>query len=316
MNWKIVDPPGPTRDLIGYGRYPPRVYWPDNAKIALNFVINYEEGSEQSHELGDGRTDGLTEMPFSLNPRFRDLGAESMFEYGSRTGIWRLQRLFDAYAIPITFYACAVALERNLEVGAWIREKKHEPCAHGWRWEQIWRLDRETEIEHINRCVESIEETCGERPQGWYSRYSPSPNTRELLVAEGGFVYDSDSYNDDLPYFTEVLGKRHLIIPYNLVYNDIHFVMPQGNIAPDAWCDFLIDGFNYLWEEGETYPRMMTIGLHPRLAGQAGRTSALKRFIDHCGKQGNVWFCRRIDIANWWLQEFKNFTNISATIDK
>jgi allantoinase len=307
MSWQIANPPGPARDLVGYGRNPPQVRWPEGARVALNFVINYEEGSEQSHELGDPRTDGLTESPFSLNPKYRDLGAESMFEYGSRAGIWRLQRLFDNFGIPVTFYACAVALERNPEVGAWIRERGHEPCAHGWRWEQIWRLDRETEAEHLRLCIESIEKTCGERPRGWYSRYSPSVNTRELLVADGGFLYDCDAYNDDLPYFTEVGGKRHLIVPYNLVYNDIRFVMPQGDSDPANWCDFLTRAFDYLWEEGETHPKMMTVGLHARLAGQPGRASALKQFIEHCGGRGKVWFCRRLDIAEWWIDHHETF---------
>jgi peptidoglycan/xylan/chitin deacetylase (PgdA/CDA1 family) len=307
MSWQIANPPGPKRDLIGYGRTPPQVHWPGGARVALNFVINYEEGSEQSHELGDGRNDGLTESPFSLNPKYRDLGAESMFEYGSRAGIWRLQRLFDSYGIKVTFYACAVALERNPEVCAWLREEEHEPAAHGWRWEQIWRLDRETEAEHLRQCIATIEKTCGERPRGWYSRYSPSPNTRELLVEDGGFLYDSDAYNDDLPYFTEVNGQRHLIVPYNIVYNDIRMVMPQGDMDPASWLDFLVRGFDYLWAEGDQHPKMMTVGLHPRLVGQAGRASVLRDFIEHCARKGDVWFARRVDIARWWLENHETF---------
>jgi len=307
MSWQIADVPGPKRDLIGYGRNPPRVRWPGEARIALNFVINYEEGAEASHELGDGRSDGLTEVPFALNPRYRDFGAESMFEYGSRAGIWRLARLFDGYDIPLTMYACAVALERNPEVCAWIRERGHEPCGHGWRWEQIWRLSRDEEREHLRRCIESIEASCGERPRGWYCRYSPSANTRALLVEDGGFLYDSDAYNDDLPYFTQVGGQRHLIIPYNLVYNDIRFIMPQGDMAPADWADFLCRAFDWLWQEGESCPRMMTVGLHPRLVGQPGRASALQQFIDHCGEKGEVWFCRRVDIARWWLDQHESF---------
>lgn len=309
MDWQVADAPGPARDLVGYGRNPPRVRWPDGARIAVNFVINYEEGSELSHELGDGRGDGLTEVPFALNPRYRDFGAESMFEYGSRAGIWRLARLFDSYDIPLTMYACAVALERNPEVCAWIRERGHEPCGHGWRWEQIWRLSREEERERLRACIQSIEASCGERPRGWYCRYSPSANTRELLVEDGGFLYDSDAYNDDLPYFTQVNGTRHLIIPYNLVYNDIRFIMPQGDMSPAAWADFLIRAFDWLWQEGESCPRMMSVGLHPRLVGQPGRASALKQFIDHCGAKGGVWFCRRLDIARWWLEQHESFAS-------
>ncbi|HZD26968.1 MAG TPA: polysaccharide deacetylase family protein, partial [Alphaproteobacteria bacterium] len=266
MSWQIADVPGPKRDLVGYGRYPPRVRWPDNARVAVSLVINYEAGSELSHELGDGRTDGLVEVPFSINPKYRDFGTESMFEYESRAGIWRLQRLFDAERLPATFFACAVALERNPEVGAWIREAGHEPCGHGWRWEQVWRLSEEQEREHLRLCIESIEKTCGDRPRGWYCRYSPSPNTRALLV-EQGFEYDCDAYNDDLPYHVDVGGRQHLVVPYNLVTNDVRFLMPQGDMAPADWADFLCRAYDCLWQEGETHPRMMSVGLHPRIIG-------------------------------------------------
>jgi peptidoglycan/xylan/chitin deacetylase (PgdA/CDA1 family) len=208
-----VDVPGPTRDFVGYGRKVPKVPWPDDARVAVSIVLNYEEGSEYSHPNGDRRNDGLVEMIYAFDPQYRDLCAESVFEYGSRAGVWRLERLLTELEIPITFYACAVALERNREVAAWLKEAGHEPCSHGWRWEEVWRLSREEEADHIRRAVASIEETCGVRPSGWYCRYGPSVNTRELLVEEGGFVYDSDAYNDDLPYYVDVKGKRHLVIP-------------------------------------------------------------------------------------------------------
>lgn len=307
MNWAIAGAPGPTRDLIGYGAEPPKVRWPDGARIALNFVINYEEGAELSHELGDGRTDGLHEIPFVLSAKYRDFGTESLFEYGSRAGIWRLARLFESFGIPLSIYACAVALERNPEVCAWIKEKDHEVTGHGWRWDQLWRLSREEEQERLLRCIASMEESCGQRPRGWYSRFSPSENTRELLVAEGGFLYDSDSYNDDLPYFVEVTGKRHLVVPYNLTYNDIRMVNPNDSMDPAAWADFLTRAFDYLWDEGESHPRMMTVGLHPRLVGQPGRASGLKQFIEHCTGKGGVWFCRRLDLAQWWLDHHAEF---------
>jgi peptidoglycan/xylan/chitin deacetylase (PgdA/CDA1 family) len=205
--FKGVQVPGPERDFVGYGRRIPKATWPNNARVAISLVVNYEEGSEYSHPNGDGRNDGLVEMTYAMDPKYRDLCAESVFEYGSRAGIWRIERLLSEYKLPATIYACAVALERNREVGDWIREAGHEPCSHGWRWEESWRLTREEEAEHIRMAVESIRETTGERPLGWYCRYGPSINTRELVVEEGGFVYESDAYNDDLPYYADVGEK-------------------------------------------------------------------------------------------------------------
>ncbi len=230
-----------------------------------------------------------------------------MYEYGSRAGVWRVLRLFDKYGIQITFFVTAVALERNPEVAVWLRESGHEPCSHGWRWEEVWTLSRDEEKAHIDAAVKSIEESCGERPRGWYCRYGPSVHTRDLVVEEGGFVYDSDAYNDDLPYYVEVGGKQHLILPYSLTYNDARFVLAQGHSSPDSFLDQLKRGLDYLWEEGETHPRMMSIGLHPRLIGQAGRTSALRDFIEYAGNKGGVWFARRIDIANWWNEHHLEF---------
>src|SRR6516164_4053390 len=301
--FKGVEVDGPKRDFVGYGRHVPKVRWPNDARVAMSLVLNYEEGSEYSHANGDGRNDGLTEVIYAMDPKYRDLCAESVFEYGSRAGIWRLERLFTELKIPITFYACAVALERNREVGAWLKEAGHEPCSHGWRWEEVWRLSRSEEMEHIQRAIESIKETCGVRPSGWYCRYGPSVNTRELLVEEGGFVYDSDAYNDDLPYYVEVKGKRHLVVPYTLVYNDGRYVLPQGFSGPWDFFDLCRRGLDELRREGLAgYPKMMSIGLHPRWAGQAGRTSALREFIEYGLELGDVWFARRIDIANWWIE--------------
>lgn len=303
------DVPGGRRDFVGYGRNPPRVRWPGDARVALNFVINYEEGSESSHPAGDGRNEaGLAEIPYAMGREYRDLAAESVYEYGSRAGIWRLQRLFDRYDFKVTFFAAAVALERNPEVGAWIRERGHEPCSHGWRWEEVWRLSREQERDHIRWAVDSIAKTCGERPRGWYCRYGPSVHTRELLVEEGGFEYDSDAYNDDLPYFTEVGGKRHLVVPYSLTYNDAKFSMPPGYAHPGDFFELCRRGLDYLWEEGSTHPRMMSIGLHPRLVGQAARTHPLREFIDYARAKGGVWFATRLEIARWWTAHHASFT--------
>lgn len=302
------DVPGPRRDFVGYGRRQPRVVWPGDAKVAVNLVVNYEEGSEYSKAAGDDRNEGLAEINYVMPAEYRDLCAESVYEYGSRAGIWRLMRLFDEYEVKTTFFASAVALDRNPEVGEWIREAGHEPCSHGWRWSEHWLLDREEERQHMQWAIETIERTCGERPLGWYCRYGPSVNTRELVVEEGGFVYDADAYNDDLPYFTEVSGRRHLVVPYTLTYNDGRFVLPQGYSSPGDFAEYCKRGLDELRREGAAgYPKMMSIGLHSRWVGQAGRTSALREFIEYALGLGDVWFTRRIDIARWWLEHEAEF---------
>lgn len=305
--FKEIDIPGPKRDYVGYGRRVPRVRWPNGARVAVSLVINYEEGSEYTHGNGDARNDGLTEMVYTMDPKYRDLCAESVFEYGSRAGIWRLERLLSSRKIAVTIYACAVALERNLEVAAWIREAGHEPCSHGWRWEEVWRLSREEEAEHIRMAIDSIKATTGERPLGWYCRYGPSVRTRELLVEEGGFVYDSDAYNDDLPYYAAIGTKTQLVVPYSMTYNDAKFSLPPSYGSPADFLDNLKRGYDTLWEEGETHPRMMSVGLHPRLIGQASRIHALRDFIDYVGEKGGGWFARRIDIARWWHDHHAEF---------
>ena len=308
MNLPSHPTPGPERDLIGYGRDVPRVQWPDDARVAVNLVVNMEEGSEVQMPV-DGRNESiLGEMPvLGLEPQYRDLALESVYEYGSRAGIWRLQRLFDDRQVPATLFAAAVAIERNPRVGEWIREAGHDICSHGWRWEEVWKLTRDDEREHIQAAISSFQSTCGQRPLGWYCRYGPSVHTCELLVEEGGFVYDSDAYNDDLPYFTQVTGREHLVVPYTFTYNDARFVNVGGYASPTDFFDQCRRGLDYLWDEGATHPRMMSIGLHPRLIGQAARASALAEFIDYAKAKGNVWFARRIDIANWWLEHHSEF---------
>ena len=299
-------PDGPERDLIGYGRNAPQVRWPDGARVAVSLVVNWEEGSEPSIPSGDGRNVDTSEVP-TLPSEYRDLGAESVWEYGSRAGVWRLARMFDEYDIKTTLFACGRAFECNPEVGAWVREGGHEPAGHGYRWEKMWLMDREQEREQLHRCVAAIEQACGERPRGWYSRYSPSVNTRELLVEEGGFVYDCDSYADDLPYFTQVSGNPHLVVPYSLVYNDGRFLTPMGYGTPNAFLDHCTRALDLLWDEGATHPKMMSIGLHPRVIGQAARASALKEFIEYALAKGDVWFARRLDIAQWWKAHHEEF---------
>lgn len=302
-----LDIAGPRRDYIGYGRNVPKVFWPDNAHVAINFVIAYEEGSEQMKSLGDEENEGMVEIPSSVSSEERDLAVESMYEYGSRAGIWRIQRIFDQLKAPATFFPSAVAVERNPEVGEWIKESDYDICAHGWRWEKAWKLSREEEKRRIEMAVASIEKNCGKRPDGWYCRYGPSVNTRELLIEKGGFVYDSDTYNDDLPYFTKVNGTKHLIVPYSQTLNDGKFVRPQGYSSPRDFYESLKTNLDFLWEEGKTYPKMMSVGLHPRLIGQPLRASVLKDFIEYAQQKTGVWIARRVDIANWWLKHHKEF---------
>jgi peptidoglycan/xylan/chitin deacetylase (PgdA/CDA1 family) len=291
------------RDLIGYGGRPPKVVWPNGAKVAVNLVINYEEGTEAYASRGDNHTDGMAELNWAYGKEHRDFSMEAVYEYGSRAGVWRLLNMFDEYKIKCTFFACGLALELNPEVGAAIRDRGHEPCSHGYRWSRPEDFtSREEEKEQIRLAVDAIRKTTGSRPVGWYWRYSSTPYTRELLVEEGGFLYDSETYNDDLPYFTEVRGKRHLVIPYSQTYNDVRFVLSEGSVTPSTFADMLIRGVDELHREGERgYPKMMSIGLHSRWTGQAGRANALREFIEHSVKKGGVWFARRDEIARWWI---------------
>lgn len=301
--------PGPTRDYVGYGSHVPRVRWPNDAALAVSLVVNYEEGSEYSLPAGDGRNEGLGEIAYDMGNEHRDLCVESVYEYGSRVGIWRLLRLFEEYGVTSTFFACAVALERNPAVAQAMRAGGHEPCSHGWRWEEHWRLSRDEERDHIRAAVELFEEVCGERPVGWYCRYGPSVNTRELVVEEGGFLYDSDAYNDDLPYFVDVHGTRHLVVPYSMTNNDVRFAASPGYGAPEDFtklCNLAIDE---LRREGQAgYPKMMSIGLHPRMIGQPARMGALRGVIEHALGTGDVWFATRRQIAQWWLDHHETFT--------
>lgn len=291
------------RDFRGYGAYPPAPDWPDGARLALNFVINIEEGSEPSLAQGDGFTEsGLTEVPASPVPEgIRDLGAESMFEYGSRVGFWRLQRLFDEFEIPATAFACALALEKNPEIAQSIADSGWDVCAHGLRWIEHYRLSEDEERTQIADAVRRIEACSGVRPQGWYCRYAPSSNTRRLLVEHGGLKYDSDAYNDELPYWQSVNDRSHLVVPYSLAHNDTRFV--RGAVSTGAqFFDYLREAFDYLYAEGASHPRMMSVGLHCRIAGHPGRASGVRRFVEHVAKHADVWICRREQIADHWRQ--------------
>jgi peptidoglycan/xylan/chitin deacetylase (PgdA/CDA1 family) len=300
----------PARDLIGYGGNPPHPHWPGEARVAVNFVMNYEEGSE--YNFGD---DGVSETTLteagttSFGVKGRDLAAEGMFEYGSRVGFWRVARIFKERGLPLTVFGCALAIERNPKVAEAIRQSGWDVCSHGWRWVKHYELGEEEERKHIQMAVESLKKTVGERPMGWYCRYGPGVNTRRLVVEEGGFLYDSDAYNDDLPYFVQVHGKDHLVIPYTQTYNDFRFVVADGCVAgPNIFSDFCKRALDELRREGAAgYPKMMTIGLHPRLIGQAGRASALREFIEHALARGDVWFARRAEIARWWIDHHHEF---------
>jgi putative urate catabolism protein len=291
------------RDFIGYGANPPDPKWPGGARLALNFVINYEEGSEYNVHDGDGFSEAsLTDSPTSSVPRGdRDLGAETMFEYGSRVGFWRLLRLFRERELPVTIFACALALERNPEAAKAICDAGLDICCHGWRWVEHYKLAEEEEREHIRKAVASLTKTLGSRPLGWYCRSAPSVNTRRLLAEEGGFLYDSDAYNDELPYWDTVEGKPHLVVPYSLTTNDSKFGRGWFSTADDFF-QFNKDAFDMLYAEGATHPKMMSVGLHMRLIGHPARAMGLKRFLDHVRQFEDVWICNRTDIARHWMK--------------
>jgi peptidoglycan/xylan/chitin deacetylase (PgdA/CDA1 family) len=293
----------PQRDFIGYGERPPRVEWENGARVAVQLVVNYEEGSEKSFPMGDQENDILGEYPVTTVGN-RDLRLESEYEYGSRAGIWRLFRIFDAADVPVTFFAAAVALERNPAVAGKLAGRNDETVGHGYRWTDALEFTKDEEREAIRRAVESIARTTGKRPVGWLSRRM-SPNTRELLVEEGGFEYDSEAFNDDLPYWTLVQGKPHLVVPYSGVFNDIRFVVAgQGYGSPEQFLEYAKAGLDRLRNDGDDISRMMSIGLHPRIEGNPARADALARFIAYAQGFDDVCFARRCDIAATFKRQY------------
>jgi putative urate catabolism protein len=291
------------RDLIGYGRNPPHADWPGGARIAVQFVLNYEEGGENSILHGDPASETfLSEIVGALPVHgMRHISMESLYDYGSRVGVWRILRLFARKQVPLTIFAVGMAAERHPDVIRAMVADGHEICSHGWRWINYQYVPEEVEREHIRRAVEAIDRITGCPPLGWYTGRT-SPNTRRLVVEHGGFLYDADDYNDDLPYWVKVDGKPHLVVPYTLDVNDMRFATPQGFNSGDQFFSYLRDSFDVLYEEGEETPRMMSIGLHCRLVGRPGRLKALERFIDHVLAHDRVWCCRRIDIARHWRE--------------
>jgi putative urate catabolism protein len=289
-----------ARDLIGYGSKIPQVRWPGDAHVAVNLVVNYEEGSEYSYAAGDAENETLLgDSGYRFPADRRDLAQESMYEYGSRVGVWRLLDLFRNRQIPITVFAVAMALDRNPLVADVALADGHEICSHGYRWINYQWVPEEVEREHLYKAIEIIRRITGERPLGWYTGRT-SPNTRRLVAEEGGFLYDADDYSDDLPFWSRVVDRPHLIVPYSLDANDMRFATAQGFNSGDQFHAYLRDAFDVLYAEGETTPRMMSVGLHCRLVGRPGRIRALEKFIDYAQSHDRVWFCRRIDIARHW----------------
>ena len=292
-----------TRDFVGYGPTPSHANWPGGARIAVNFVINFEEGSELSYPTGDGVSEGGLTEAASVDPGMagrRDLGAESMFEYGARVGWWRLHRIFTKYQVPVTLFVCAKALEANPPAAAAIRASDWDICGHGYRWIKHFELDEAEERRQIAAAVALIRQTTGKPTHGWYCRYAPSENTRRIVAENGGFLYDSDAYNDELPYWVRVGEKPHLVVPYTLSTNDVKF--GRGVFGPgEDFFAYLRDSFDVMYEEGAERPRMMSIGLHMRLTGHPGRASGLIRFLEYILARDKVWICRREDIARHWI---------------
>ena len=292
-----------NRDFIGYGENPPNIVWPNKAKIAISVVVNYEEGSEYSLLDGDTHHETNNEVPSPVPLNQRDLFNESFFEYGSRVGVWRLLNLFERYGVKTTFYCCAVALERNPEVARAIVERGHEVCGHGYRWQEYHSMDRDSELDSIRRTVESLERTTGVRPVGWFTRYGPSLNTRELVAGEEGFIYERCSLNDDLPYFVRVNEVPWLVVPYSFETNDARF-WRGGLVSVNDFFEYLKDTFDCLYEEGQSYPKMMSVGLHCRITGRPARSRAVQRFLEYASGFPDVWFARRDEIASHWLSNY------------
>jgi peptidoglycan/xylan/chitin deacetylase (PgdA/CDA1 family) len=301
----VIPEPVRARDLVGYGRNPPAFSWPDDARVVVNLVLVYEEGSEYSVLWGDDRNDGWGEYadPGVQAPQ-RDPGTESHYEYGSRAGVWRLARIFDEAEVPVTVSGSAVAIELNPSVADWMREHDHDLMGHGWRWTEAWTFDRASEREQIARAIESYERVLGSRPLGWNSRSWPSENTRGILQELGGFLYHSEGYSDDVPYYEANDASPMLVVPYSKTYNDSRYLMSPGFSSPRDFLDTAVMGLDQLVLEGEDRCTMMTVAVHARWSGQAARAAALRLFIDHAKAQPGVRFMRRCDIARWWLDSY------------
>ncbi|MDF0750722.1 allantoinase PuuE [Marinobacter sp. 71-i] len=295
------------RDLIGYGRALPEVRWPGQARVAVQFVLNYEEGSENCVLHGDSHSERFLSEIVGAEPfADRHMSMESIYEYGSRAGVWRILNEFERRGLPLTVFGVAMALQRNPEVAQAFRELNHEVACHGWRWIHYQNIPEEIEREHMQRAIDIFQELYGHKPSGWYTGRD-SPNTRRLLMDEGSFLYDSDYYGDDLPFWrrqSDSSGElhNHLIVPYTLDTNDMRFATPQGFNTGDHFFEYLRDAFDVLYEEGKDTPKMLSVGLHCRLIGRPGRFRGLQRFLDHIEAHDRVWVTRRVDIAQHWVK--------------
>lgn len=289
------------RDLVGYGAHPPQADWPGGARIAVQFVLNYEEGGENCILHGDAASESFLSEIVAAQPLpgVRHISMESLYDYGARVGVWRLLRLFDRKKIPLTIFAVAMAAERNPQVIRAMVEAGHEIASHGYRWINYQYVGEDIEREHMRMALAILEQVSGTRPLGWYTGRT-SPNTRRLVVENGTFLYDADAYDDDLPYWDASHGRPQLVVPYTLDVNDMRFAAPQGFNSGDQFYAYLKDSFDALYAEGAETPRMLSVGLHCRLVGKPGRIMALERFLDYAKGHEGVWFCRRIDIARHW----------------
>ena len=296
-----------SRDMVGYGSNELKISWPNNARIAVQIVLNYEEGAENCVLNGDKHSEVFLSEIIGAQPiKGRHVNMESLYEYGSKRGFWRLHKLFQEKKIPITIFGVGMALEKNPEICKAIKDADYEIASHGWRWIDYQNIKKSEEKKHMKLAVKTIKKIFGKRPLGWYTGRC-SPNTRDLVFEDGGFLYDSDSYSDDLPYWEIRKKKKQLIIPYTLDNNDMRFATNQGFNTGDHFFTYLKDSFDALYEEGKTNPKMMSVGLHCRLIGKPGRIQSLKKFLDYIQKHQNVWICKRIDIAKHWI---KNYSNI------
>ena len=290
--------------MIGYGSKDKKIKWPNNARIAVQIVLNYEEGAENCVLNGDKQSEVFLSEIIGAQPvKGRHINMESLYEYGSRRGFWRLHKIFKEKNIPITIFGVGMALAKNPQICKALMSSNYEVASHGWRWIDYQYIKKSEEKKHMKMAIENQKKIFGKRPLGWYTGRC-SPNTRDLVFEDGGFLYDSDSYSDDLPYWETKNNKRQLIIPYTLDNNDMRFATNQGFNTGDHFYTYLKDSFDALYEEGKTHPKMMSVGLHCRIIGKPGRIQALKKFLDYIKKQKNVWICKRVDIAKHWIKNY------------
>lgn len=308
MNKKVIQSlSNYPRDMTGYGKKSIHPNWPNKAKIAVQFVLNYEEGGENSILHGDDASETFLSEIIGAKAYqgARHMSMESLYEYGSRSGVWRILRLFEEFNIPITIFAVGLAIARNRQLADYLVDHNYDICAHGFRWIDYQFVEEEVEREHIKDCISILTEFLGKRPEGWYTGRN-SPNTRKLIIEEGGFLYDSDAYDDDLPYWANEFDtdSKHLIIPYTLDVNDMRFASPQGFNSGDQFFNYLKDSFDALYKEGETSPKMMSVGMHARILGRPGRIMAMRKFLEYITTFDNVWLCSRREIADHWYKNF------------